>query len=186
MEESIKNYCALSQDEYLKVKYLFLTVSFEIIKLVMMTLLFNLMKISVKPLTLYFIILQLRLFSGGLHFKSFWTCFIFSFLMFLAIVAGSQVISITYFTMALLIICTWLVVLVGPMQSNGRPKKTRQKNKTCKRITCLIYLINVGIVLAIPASQYAKLVTCSIILVTIQTITAKGVNIYENTYPTNR
>lgn len=183
MESKIRNSYNLSELEYLRLKYIVSTMVNELSKLAVIWFVFKLLNDTETFSYILFSLLTIRTFTGGLHFKKSYQCFLFTLLFFLLIYSCLVNIEISSMTCSLLLFISVIIVyLVGPIQSSSRPKAT--VNKTCrnKKIAILIICTHI-IVFLLPINiNYLICSTWVIFFQSTQLLIAKGVKYHEQNH----
>lgn len=184
MSTKISNYIAsvlcLDRDEHAKLKYSLQVVLGEISKLVLLFLIFFSMGwhqefgMAVVSLTL------LRLYTGGLHFKTYVGCLTFSLMFFTAVIFLSQSYALSQGTMLTLGLGSLAVIaVIAPVTSKNRPNYNKKQRFIFKIVGCtVIYLHIVGAV-TIKNNPYFTVAMWVIFLQTVQLLIAKGMTYYE-------
>lgn len=155
-----------------QILYLFNLLISECSKLLLMGILFH------AQLELYvfvlIITLLLRLSTGGIHFKHYWSCFAFSTL-YLSIniyILPHFCISVPLQT-CLLVFCIFLCLHIGPVASVYRQSDTENRLKKYKYITASFIGIYLILILLFQSNQYLLTGFWSIILHSCQLVIAK-------------
>lgn len=156
------------------IKYFLLCILSEGSKIILYSLFFIRINLFVEFLFALFILMFLRTNGGGLHFKHYTTCLIFSFLVFLASVfLGIHVIPNRVVAIFVLIISIPLGHWCVPVTSNNRPDASEKLIKKSKRNTLIVlsaYLISVCI---LPTNRYYGIIVWIVIIHIVQLLLAK-------------
>ena len=163
-------------DSYKKklIKYFLLCILSEGSKIILYGLFFFRIHLFTEFLFALIILLFLRTNGGGLHFKHYTTCLIFSFLVFVAsiflgiYVNPNRIIAI-FILIVSIPVCYWCV----PITSNNRPEPSDKLIKKSKRntlITLSAYLMSVCI---LPMSRYLGILVWIVIIHILQLLLAK-------------
>lgn len=122
------------------------------------------------------VLLPLRIFSGGIHFNHYLSCFLFTGVFIACPIYLQNMVSMPESgQLLLLLVCLITTAIVGPVASKKRPPLSRERYRLFRRITCgllLLYIILFGIVRTFPGENICLLV---IVLQTIQLLCAKMV-----------
>ena len=172
MLELIKESYGFTDYQIAQLKYLFLTIFSEISKFLIIGLFFlDNIKLYICTILLFLI---LRSNNGGLHCKTYLSCFVVSLsYIFLSIRVLPLIPTFKVLQMLTLLLCIIITYHIGPIVSSYRPIPTesvcrRQKNKLFMII--FIFLITLYI---LPENPYTTTGYWVIILNTCQLILAK-------------
>ena len=164
-----KNNSSLTKKDLLKIKYSLQVVLSELIKFIILFLIF--LKINEIPLFLlsFIILISIRPFLGGIHCKTFNVCLIFSIIHFIIVLLFSKLfpkVSVVFFVIFFVI--SFIVVLIyAPCRNVKRPLK----NKNILKVLSLISLTFWGILfLKLSCVQICNCIFVSMMLQIIQVI----------------
>ncbi|MPW24520.1 hypothetical protein GC105_01770 [Alkalibaculum sp. M08DMB] len=124
----------------------------------------------------------IRPFSGGLHFKTYWACLIFTGLFFGAIICFHNTVPINYnFYTLSFVVALLAVLLLAPLTCEKRPSYTKEK-RTKFKVTAIVILTFYFILFQITNGLYFFTIGIWVMLFqSIQLILAKGVQIHGKT-----
>ena len=134
----------LSEIDEVKLKYSLEIILTDLSKFIILLLFFSLIgKPTFFILTFPFLSL-LRLFTGGLHFKTYFGCLSFSFAFFLIIFFCSIYIHLDDIDIVLILLFSLITIYtVAPIPSKSRPKYNSKKLLKFKSLAILIVLLSV-------------------------------------------
>lgn len=120
---------------------------YDVSKLLLFILIFYLMHKLDLFLYAFIILLPLRTFSGGLHFKHYLSCLLFSLGYFLLVTIP---LASLHLPLALLLpslfLCTVINVLQGPIRSASRPPLPQKEVLKCKKKTFFATCFGIALV----------------------------------------
>lgn len=131
-----------SEYDIAKVKYLIKMLGAEISKLLVFAVIWwyqGLFPSFCAGISIFFI---LRVCSGGLHFRSYWTCFLFSFIYLILCINFLPMLALPRITkLCFLFLCMVLAYKFSPVVSKYRKLPSATKRKNSKReIFVVIFL----------------------------------------------
>lgn len=160
--------------EIAKMKYLVVTILSEISKIVLIGLFFLYSQNLTVFLTAAFILCILRINTGGLHFKHYFSCLLASFLIFFIGVSILNSIQFTKFIqLAALLLCIIINYYCAPVVSSFRPIPDGIKIRRAKKQSLAIITLFSMILYVFPQNQYINIGFWMIILQSIQLFAAK-------------
>lgn len=173
----------LTQREKKLVSYFFKTLLSDFSKMILLYGLFFIFHMEKAYIYSLCTLLLIRSFTGGLHFKKYWSCFLFTGMFFSATLICIHYIplnnSIVNFS---IIIAILSIGIVGPLQSNKRPELS-SKNKRINIILAIsILFIHLVLYYIFPNSYYLTCAIWTIILQTVQLLISKGVMLMKNKF----
>ena len=166
IKEIKKEYTEL---ELKRIRYTLTVFYYEITKLILLIVIFSFAGKLKSLLMCIAVIMPVRVFSGGLHFNHYWSCFLFTLLFFttpififgnITIPASCEVISLCAITL--------LIWLIGPISSAKRPTPTYNNYQKFRYITVLFLSGYILCVLLLPNMPYRTPVYWIIVLHFIQ------------------
>lgn len=171
----------LSELDSVKLKYslevLFGDLSKFLILLILFSTLDSRMDFIYSSLTLF----TIRIFTGGLHFKTYTGCLVFSGLFFyLSIFLKNSIILNNTLVIAFFLISILIVFTVAPVCEKSRPTYSYKKRLQFKLIGTLFILIHVLGYFFTKNNMYFINSMWIVLLQSIQILIAKGDVIYEN------
>lgn len=121
----------------------------------------------------------LRIVIGGLHFKSFWGCFIFSLFYYFTIIT-LYLLDVNTSLINILYICSLIpIILLTPMVTIQRDA-ARKLNKNIYKISGFIIYSLYFIIFNSTQNTLSQIGLWVVILQSLQLLTIKGVNLYED------
>ncbi|MBO5031462.1 MAG: accessory gene regulator B family protein [Lachnospiraceae bacterium] len=115
----------------------------------------------------------LRTQSGGLHFKHYWSCFLFSFGYFVFVIYGLQRIILPFSLLILFMaVCAIINFALSPIQSASRPSLPDAERHSIKQKTFMITVYSAVIVLLFYHTPLAATGYWTIILHSLQLLIA--------------
>lgn len=128
--------------------------------------------------------IPLRIYSGGLHFKHYLSCFSFSFGYFILLIYGVSMISLpVYLSTILMILCSIINFCLSPIQSASRPPLPASELQRVKQKSFILSIYCILIILLFYQTPLASVGYWTILLHSIQLIIAnllkKGGERYE-------
>lgn len=174
--KAIANYvqtkCHFSNYQMAQLNYLFKSLFSDVSKLLIMGLFFH------RHLALYFfalcIMIWLRCTTGGLHFYTYWGCFVMSFCYFLLSIYILPNISLpVYLQILLLLAGTIICYRTGLITSKYRPEQPEHKKQICRTVTCTFILLYLVLICIMPENKYIAVGFWVIILHSLQLLAAK-------------
>lgn len=133
----------LSTDDQAKMQYVLEMIIGDLSKVLFMFLLFMIVDKHVLYLYAVTILSILRTYTGGIHFKTYKGCFIFSLVFFITvIILHSKLILETNLSLIVFTLNILIMVFVSPIQSSTRPRYTKQKRIVFKTVGLIFILIH--------------------------------------------
>lgn len=172
MLELIRRKYDFSDYQIAQLRFFFLSAFSEISKLLMISLFF------LDDLPLFFWTIALfqvfRSSCGGLHCKTYWSCFLVSLAyMFTAIRILPLIPVSTLFQMVTLLLCIIITHRIGPLISVLHPVLSESVNRRLKNRVLVLIFIYLVILYMIPQNPYLIVGYWVIILNTLQLVVAK-------------
>ncbi len=117
--------------------------------------------------------IPLRIYSGGLHFKHYLSCFLFSFGYFILLIYGLSAISLPiYLSIILMILCSIINFCLSPIQSASRPPLPIAESQRVKQKSFMLSLYCMLIILLFYQTPLASVGYWTILLHSVQLIIA--------------
>ncbi|WP_374212468.1 accessory gene regulator ArgB-like protein [Tissierella sp. MB52-C2] len=164
----------------IKLKY---SLEFIIGEISKFTILFFLFWISGKSTDFIYcssVLLVIRLFTGGLHFRTYAKCLIFSGIFFYIIILLKYNINLNFrIAFILFIFSLFTTIIFAPICGESRPDYPHKKRQKFRLIGVVSILIYFGMYFFIHKSPYFINSVWVIALQSIQLLIAKGIIIYE-------
>lgn len=121
----------------------------------------------------FLIFFPIRQISGGLHFKHYSSCLIFSFIYLYLVIMMLAPIKLTFnIALAVLACCAAVVYLIGPVRPASRPALSAQEYEQQRRRAFSIVCYEIIIILLFFDSSLAGIGYWTVILHTLQLIIA--------------
>lgn len=119
-------------------------------------------------------LLLLRKKTGGYHLKTYWTCFLASFLYFImaAIVLPAIPLKLTWMQLTLLV-CAWVMYYIGPISSNREINLNDEQLHKVHIQSFQIVLVMSVLLFLFPDNQYLIVSFWTVVLHSIQLIITK-------------
>ena len=127
-----------TENQLTEIRYSFLTIISEVEKIALLGIIFIGLGKFADFLICTLILIAIRVFAGGLHFKGFWQCFLFSLAFFLLTIVILPLIplsDIAYLVIALGGIAINFVF--SPVLSLNRPTKDKKKRRRYKWVSTI-------------------------------------------------
>lgn len=158
-----------SEYDIAKVKYFYRILTAEISKLLVFTVIWwwqGLLFQFFMGISVFFL---LRICSGGLHFKTYWTCFAFSFFyLFLCINWLPKILLSRIPKLFFLFLCIILNSIFSPVVSKYRVPPSKSKKKKSKRRIFIIVFLYLIFMYITPQSHLIDIGFWCIVIHTLQ------------------
>lgn len=162
----------LSHGDIRKMKYAMTVIWNELIKFVLLlTLFFILNKVDIFLFCLG-LLMPIRIFSGGLHFKSTLVCFMVSLSFFtLAILIFPYLISMTKnLALLLMLISTLIIYHYSPMPSKFRPILNKKRKVILKHLSLFFTLLGAFLLFKLIFTYNKNFFECGIWIICLQAL----------------
>lgn len=147
---------------------------YDVSKLVLFLFIFSLLHLLPEFLLTFIVQFPLRTISGGLHFRHYWSCFVFSLVYLFLIIALSSKILIPFeIGIILLLLCVIIIYQIGQVRSPSRPSLSDAELLRRKRASLIATGCEAIIAVLIYQTTFAPIIYWSIILHTLQLIIGK-------------
>jgi accessory gene regulator B len=167
--------------ELKKMGYGLLCLFDEVTKFVPYFIIFYLLSLQQYYVVAFIFFCPIRLFSGGYHSKTYWECFIISFIIFLTIIVISKYISLNFdILITLLIISIILVYRFSPVDNINKRIKSEERRKKLKYLSVITTLLLSGLCYLIPNKYFATAVISIIFAVVMMMTGYKNNRVYNN------
>ncbi|WP_352420139.1 accessory gene regulator B family protein [Proteiniborus sp.] len=175
-----KNHINLSEYDSIKLKYILEVILNELSKIIVLFLIFSFLNEQRSFIYCLISLIPLRAYTGGIHYKTYMGCLIFSGIFFLISIYLSNKFSPNYFNVMIQLVFSLLViVLLAPITSKTRPKYSNKKILKFKFFSILIVLFHFIMYFATKNNPYFAKSIWVITLQCIQLLIAKGGLLYE-------
>lgn len=171
----------LDQDEELQVqyitaikKYLLQCLLMEGSKIILFTIIFACLDMTVQYITALLVLMMVRCNGGGLHCKRYLSCFLLSlFVLATCVFFGIHLPIYKFLALPALVICSLLGYLSAPIVSSNRPEPDEELIQQSKKRTAGIILIYCLLICICSYNQYLNIGTWTIIIHILQLLFAK-------------
>lgn len=152
-----------------KIKYVSLTILSEISKVLLLFIFFYSLERIQEFVVSTIVLLSVRIFTGGLHLKHYYSCFFVSLLLFfLGICILPELIAPSALVMsAVLILCIVLIYWIKPVPSSYRPVASNECQKRNSLIAATSILIYTYLIFLLPPSSSLY---CGFWIIVLQTL----------------
>lgn len=181
LEESIKEYLhantnLTSREQKLYLYYL-KCIFYDVSKFVLFVIFFCIIHKVHYFLFTFCVMFPLRTISGGIHFKHYFSCLIFSLLYIFAVIELSLRIPVPFaICIPTLLLCGVILYGIGQVRSASRPKLTDTERMKLKRKALFVSCAETVLVILIYPTDFAPMVYWSVFLHTLQLIIAKSIS----------
>ena len=175
-----KNEFNLSELNSIKLRYSLELVIGDLSKCIILLGLFSILGRAADYLYSSLALLMLRSFTGGLHFKTYIKCMIFTGFFFCISILLKTHISLNFTILStLFILSSSIIILFAPLCAKSRPDYSSQKRNQFKFIS--IILLSFHFISYLFASKNPYLINSVWVmsLQSFQILIAKGVNVHE-------
>lgn len=155
-------------------RYVFLCIAYEGSKFIIMLFLFMTLHLQNEFLTEIFVLLTLRNFYGGLHFKHYISCFAFTF-CFIAtgLLLAHYVFLNKTAQMIMLLLALVTSCIIRPIASSSRPPLSKKQENIYQLCGISILLLHIIFFISCKTFPYRNICFWVIVLHTLQLIVAK-------------
>lgn len=162
-----------------KLKYSLEVLINEISKLLILLILFSVAGKTKEFIYSLLALITIRPFAGGLHFKSYAGCLVFSGIFFASSMFLNNNIYLASNIPIIFILLIATILFIAPITSENRPVYSKEKLLQFKLISLAIILIHFIAYTILNENSYLNNSIWIFILQSIQLIIKKGVNLYE-------
>ena len=148
-------------------------IMYDLSKFIVMSLFFYYIGHLTQYLFAVLVSIPLRTQSGGLHFKHYWSCFLFSFGYFTIIICvlGKILLPCSLFLL-LMLFCSIINFCLSPIQSATRPLLSDVKRQAIKKKSYIITIYCAVVILIFYQTSFASVGYWTIILHSLQLLIA--------------
>lgn len=166
----------LSDMDSKKLRYSLEFIYNDLSKTLLLFLFFTILDFTLDFIYLSIIIFTIRIFTGGLHFKTYSGCLLFSLLFFVSAIYLKSNFILTDVIIVFMYIFS-LVTFIGlaPISSKTRPKYSKSKRRKFKILSILVITIYFVLNLYSNTDPYLIYGIWAMALQSLQIIIAKGV-----------
>lgn len=180
VQKKLSSSCELTKEQNESLRYVLEVIIGELFKTIGLLVIFIIIDEVVYYLYTLITLLSIRPFSGGMHFKTFSGCTIFTAAFFLISLFISKRLSINYITAVLIFVLSFLIIwMFAPITSSSRPKYGEHKQKTFRNKCLISIFIHCILYFGVNNYPYLQNAIWVILLNSIQLLIAKGGEIYE-------
>lgn len=169
----------LTDIEKAKIKYSLDVLFTDISKLIVLIAVFYIIGETRNFLYSVLALLFVRPFTGGLHFRTYIGCFLFTFLFFFFAVILNSMISLDYYAVYMMIFSCITILCIAPITHKNRPSYSEHKQRHFKFLALSVIIIHLMLYLIAMKNPYLNISIWVITLQSIQLLIKKGVDIYE-------
>lgn len=172
---------SLSSIDSIKLRYSLEVIFNEVSKLIILLIIFSILGFTTDFIYSVIALLSIRPFTGGLHFKSYAECFIFTVFFFSAsLFLKNNIILGPHYLILLFIFSLFVILLVAPISGENRPANSNKKLFKFKLTGITVLTIHFVLACLFTIKHpYIINSTWVFALQSIQLLIGKGVNIYE-------
>lgn len=174
LNDYMTNEMSLNPSEQKFIIFKFKCIIYDSSKFIIISIFFAFVGLFKEFLFASMISIPLRIYSGGLHFKHYLSCFLFSFGYFLLLIYGLSAISLPiYLSTILMILCSVINFCLSPIQSASRPPLPDAELQRVKQKSFMLSLYCMLIILLFYHTPLASVGCWTILLHSMQLIIAK-------------
>lgn len=163
-----KSQVSLSEFDCIKLKYILEVILNDLSKIALLFLIFSFLNKQINFIYCLISLIPIRAYTGGIHYKTYTGCLIFSGIFFYISIFLSNHFSTSYFIVMIQIIFSLLIIiLLAPITSKNRPSYSKKKILQFKIFSILIVLFHFVMYFSTKNNPYF---TNSIWVITIQCI----------------
>lgn len=180
LHKYFENEFNLSELDSIKLKYSLEIIFNDLSKFFILLIIFSIFGKTVDFIFSSLILLMIRPFTGGLHFKTYRGCIIFSGIFFYLSILLKNNVSLNHTIItASLIFSILIVILFVPITHRSRPEYSKKKIRQFKLISIIFILFHFGLYYFINKNPYFINSIWVITLQSFQILIAKGVRDYD-------
>lgn len=169
--EIMKNYTMHEQE---LLKYFFLCMLYEVGKFVILFIFFSMFQMQTVFCIEVIILMTIRNFFGGLHFKHNISCFLFTLAFMVAGMILNESINPNFFyKIGILVICCIVSIMIKPIMSCNHPKASKKAETIYHRLGILQMFIYLMLFITMKTFPYSNLCFWVIVLQTLQLLVAE-------------
>lgn len=171
----------LSHLDSLKLKYSMEIIFNDLSKLAILFILFSIAGYALDFVYSVISLLMIRPFTGGLHFKSYTQCILFTGIFFtLSILLKNHVIITQYIYFLVFTFSVLIIMMFAPIIGDNRPTYSKKKLYQFKLTGLIILILHLIVYLHNKNHPYIINSIWVIVLQSIQILIARGIKRYEN------
>lgn len=169
--------------EMQKINFMISVIKCELSKVIILGAAFAIFGFFTEYMVLMLTLIPIRMFSGGIHFNHYSSCFLFTSLFSVLPVLLTGIVLPHQTQLVILGLCVAIIYLIGPVTSTKRPPIRYERYRAFRLIATSVSLVWFFVFAFAGAFPYQNLCFWVIALQTIQLICAKiarkGDKIYE-------
>lgn len=169
----------LSKIEKLKLKYSIEVLFNDISKLVILLILFIILGKTIEFVYSVITLFLIRPFTGGLHFKNYTDCLLFTCLFFLIAINLNVNIPVSKLTPYFYLFSSITILTIVPIINENRPKHSKKKQLHFKLTALAVVSIHFAIFMIMQNNLYLISSIWIFTLQSIQLLVKKGVDTFE-------
>lgn len=175
------NHLDLEELDSIKLKYTLQVIINELSKSLILLIIFSFINKEIYLIYSLLTLFSIRLFTGGIHFKTYNGCLTFSCLFFLIVLVISTTIKLNIFLENFLFIFTVITILVlAPVSSKSRPEFSITKKRKLKYLGIICVFIHYLLFLFSNENSYPISSIWILAFQALELILSKGVSLYDN------
>ncbi|MBQ3601073.1 MAG: accessory gene regulator B family protein [Lachnospiraceae bacterium] len=172
LAEQYGNY---SYEQCERMKYALKVMLNEGEKVLLLSVIFGMLGECRTFLFLLCVVLSIRVTMGGMHRRTFWGCFFFSFGFFLSVIIMSRHFFISKGIMVgLYIVYIFYILWRAPIPSKVRPIVSKTRRKKLKIYSILVVSIWISVCMFFPNGQWEKCLGWTLLLQMIEILIVEG------------
>ena len=162
-----------------KLKYSFDVLFTDISKFFILFLIFSFLGYFKEYAYSILVLLTIRPFTGGLHFKTYTACLVFTGFFLITSIILNHKISINFLAPFFFVFSLITMLCTAPIISKNRPSYSYVKRLQFKILGLVVISVHYLIYMTAEKNTYLTLSICIILLQSIQLLIKKGVDIFE-------
>lgn len=171
---TIQNTYHFTDLEMKRLNYTLTVFFYEISKFIILAIVFSAAGLFQEYLVSILVLMPIRIFSGGIHFNHYTSCFLFTSAFFTAPILLQSVSVTEPVRLGILVLCLLTTFLIGPVTSQKRPPITYKRYTMFRLISSGLLLIYIFLLEVFRVLPYENICFWVIILQTIQLICARA------------
>lgn len=169
----------LSEIDRAKVKYSLDVLFIDISKLLILLIIFSILGKAKELIYSVLALSTIRPFTGGLHFKTYLGCLLFTSVFFSSVIVLNNIVPLSDLSVFFIAFSFITVLCVAPMTHKNRPYYSKNKNNQFKFFGLVVISIHFFSYLLAKENPYLNISIWVIMLQSIQLLIRKGVDMYE-------
>lgn len=169
----------LTDIEKAKLKYSLDVLFTDISKLIVLFIVFFIIGQGRNFLYSVLALFLIKPFTGGLHFKTYIGCLLFTSLFFLCVIILNNTISLDYYAVYMMVFSCIIILGISPTAQKNRTNCSERKKRIFKLLALSVVIAHLVLYLIEMENPYLNISIWVITLQSIQLIIKKGVDIHE-------